>query len=130
MADTVPDLLEIRHAYGDGTSVLKRGLEATPLVVRKHALAEDEVITFSSWRGGRKALTVFHFHPAFPPAEREAYMRDHEEGHALLAEYLAEREDERRNRWRQVRTAAKRAGTTLHALAAAAVVSTLHGPMR
>lgn len=76
-------LIEFNHVYEDGTRVLKRGLDASPLIVRRFAMAPDEVVAFSNREGWGRALTAFHFHPAFPDADRRAYMREHGEGHEL-----------------------------------------------
>lgn len=76
-------LIEFAHDYDDGFKVTKRGLDATPLVIKKHDLGSDEVMAFSCHQRANKAMTVFHFHPEFPFESRWSYMRGHEEGHEL-----------------------------------------------
>ncbi len=76
-------LIEFTQAYDDGIKVLKRGVDATPLLVRKYEMHPAEVMAFSNVDGGRRAITAFHFHPEFPDADRRAYMRNHEEGHQM-----------------------------------------------
>jgi len=77
-------LIEFFQAYDDGFEVTKRGLDATPVVVKKFNIAPNEVMAFSSFQYANKALTAFHFHPDFPDEDRRAYMRQHEEGHELV----------------------------------------------
>ena len=77
-------LIEFFQAYDDGFEVIKRGLDATPMVVRKYNLSQNEVMAFTSYQRANKALTAFHFHPDFPDEDRRAYMRNHEEGHELV----------------------------------------------
>ncbi len=76
-------LIEFFQAYDDGFEVTKRGLDATPMVVRKFNLVQNEVMAFTSYQRANKALTAFHFHPDFPVEDRRTYMRNHEEGHEL-----------------------------------------------
>ena len=76
-------LIEFFQAYDDGFEVTKRGLDATPMVVRKYNLSQNEVMAFTSYQRANKALTAFHFHPDFPDEDRRTYMRNHEEGHEL-----------------------------------------------
>ncbi|NQV84641.1 MAG: hypothetical protein HQ494_12575 [Rhodospirillales bacterium] len=77
-------LIEFFQAYDDGFEVTKRGLDATPMVVKKFDLAPNEVMAFTSYQYANKALTAFHFHPDFPDEDRRAYMQGHEEGHELV----------------------------------------------
>jgi hypothetical protein len=77
-------LIEFFQAYDDGFEVTKRGLDATPMVVKKFNIAPNEVMAFSSYQYANKALTAFHFHPDFPDEDRRAYMQNHEEGHELV----------------------------------------------
>ena len=79
--DTYEWLIEFAHDYDDGYQVTKRGLDATPLVIKKFNLQPDEVMAFSCHQRANKALTAFHFHPDFPLHDRAAYMRRHEDGH-------------------------------------------------
>lgn len=76
-------LIEFDHEYDDGFIVRKRGVDASPLVVKKYGLEPDEVMAFTCHQRAHKALTAFHFHPDFPDADRRAYMHRHEEGHAV-----------------------------------------------
>lgn len=77
-------LIEFVHGYDDGYFVTKRGLDATPVVVKKFDLAADEVMAFTCHQRANKALTAFHFHPDFPLEDRPEYMRRHAEGHELV----------------------------------------------
>ncbi len=76
-------LIEFSQAYDDGFEVIKRGLDASPMVVRKYKIVENEVMSFTSYQYANKALTAFHFHPDFPDEDRRTYMNNHEEGHDL-----------------------------------------------
>ena len=76
-------LIEFTQSYDDGIRVLKRGVDATPVLVRKFEIAPGEVMAFSNAEGGRRAITAFHFHPGFSNADRRAYMRNHDEGHQM-----------------------------------------------
>ena len=49
--------LEFQQDYGDGVLVTKRGLDASPLVVRKYEIGADEVLAFSTYDGKRRAMT-------------------------------------------------------------------------
>ncbi len=70
-------LIEFIHDYDEGYFVTKRGLDATPVVVKKFDLAVGEVMAFTCHQRANKALTAFHFHPDFPPEDRPEYMRRH-----------------------------------------------------
>lgn len=76
-------LIEFVHDYDDGYFVTKRGLDATPVVVKKFDLDVDEVMAFTCHQRANKAMTAFHFHPDFPLDDRPEYMRRHAEGHEL-----------------------------------------------
>ncbi len=76
-------LIEFSQEYDDGYKVTKRGLDASPMVIKKFDINRDEVMAFSSHQRANKALTAFHFHPDFPPEDRWGYMRRHDEGHDL-----------------------------------------------
>lgn len=93
-------LIEFVHEYNDGFKVTKRGLDATPLVVKKFDLAPDEVMAFTCHQRANKAMTAFHFHPDFPVENRRSYMRRHAEGHDLAvsvgSRLAAERAQRRR----------------------------------
>lgn len=112
--------MEFGQEYEGGLHVLKRGLDASPLVVRKYCLEADQVMAFSDHRGRRKAISVFHFHPAFPAENRDAYMRGHDDGRQLIAEYLDDRAAVQR-RWMaawlgRAAAAARAAGLAVHAV--------------
>lgn len=77
-------LIEFSQEYDDGSKVTKRGLDASPMVIRKFDIGRDEVMAFSSHQRANKALTAFHFHPDFPAEDRWAYMRRHDDGHDLV----------------------------------------------
>ncbi|MFQ5764473.1 MAG: hypothetical protein ACE5GT_06055 [Rhodospirillales bacterium] len=93
-------LIEFVHEYEDGFKVTKRGLDATPLVVKKFGLAPDEVMAFTCHQRANKAMTAFHFHPDFPVETRRTYMRRHVEGHEIAvnvgSRLAAERAQRRR----------------------------------
>jgi len=76
-------LIEFFQTYEDGFDVSKRGLDATPIVIKKFNLVKNKVMAFTSYQYANKALTVFHFYPDFPKEDRRPYMRKHEEGHKL-----------------------------------------------
>jgi hypothetical protein len=88
-------LIEFFQAYEDGFEVIKRGLDAAPMVVRKYDIAQNEVMAFTSYQRANKALTAFHFHPDFPDADRRSYMRNHEEGHELAISIRSRRAAQR-----------------------------------
>ena len=95
-------LTEFTQDYVDGYQVIKRGLEASPMVIKKFDIHSDEVMAFTSEQGRNTALTAFHFHPDFPIDARRAYMEVHDEGHSLVAEAGKRRQIERaklRTRW-------------------------------
>lgn len=84
MSDRQPEwLIEFVHRYEDGYKITKRGLDATPPVVKKFDIGPDEVMAFTCHQRAHKALTAFHFHPDFPLEDRRRYMREHAEGHDL-----------------------------------------------
>jgi len=76
-------LIEFSQEYDDGFEVTKRGLDASPMVIKKFDLGQKEVMAFSSFQHANKALTAFHFHPDFPDKNRRDYMLSHEEGHEV-----------------------------------------------
>jgi len=76
-------LIEFSQEYDDGFKVTKRGLDASPMVIKKFEIGRNEVMAFSNHQRANKALTAFHFHPDFPVEDRPAYMRRHEEGHQI-----------------------------------------------
>ena len=102
----VPWLMEFTQGYDDGLTVDKKGVDATPMVVRKYGIGDREVMAFSSHQGRRRALTVFHFHPGFPAELRHGYMEAHEEGRALAAEVTGHAAALRRERFAEWRAAA------------------------
>ncbi len=77
-------LIEFSQEYDDGYKVTKRGLDASPMVIKKFDIGRDEVMAFSSHQRANKALTAFHFHPDFPAEDRWAYMHRHDDGHDLV----------------------------------------------
>ncbi len=76
-------LIEFVHDYDDGFQVNKRGLDATPLVIKKFDIGTQEVMAFSSHQRANKAITAFHFHPDFPQDARQDYMWRHNEGYDI-----------------------------------------------
>lgn len=70
-------LVEFTQTYRHGIKITKRGLSATPVICRKYGLTPGKVAVFSSPMGGRKAMTVFHFHPSCSSSKRRIYMRKH-----------------------------------------------------
>ncbi len=98
------ELIEFVQAYDDGCRVAKRGLEASPMVIRKFDIGPDEVMSFTNHVQGNRAMTAFHFHPEFPIVERCSYMERHEEGHALAAQMENRHRADRRlmrSHWQQ-----------------------------
>ena len=87
---------EFEQAYDDDARVLKRGVAASSLIVKKYKLETHESIAFTSWEGKNRALTVFHFHPAFPKEAWRDYMERHTDGIDVLHEA-----EEARGRMRQ-----------------------------
>ena len=116
-----PWFLQFTQDYGDRLTVEKKGLDATAMVIKKYAIAEDKVVTFSNHVGRRRALTVFHFHPAFPSALRHDYMESHAEGRDLAREvvdHAADLRDQRLAGWKvQARKIGTGAALTAQALA-------------
>lgn len=86
---------EFEQDYGDGVHVIKRGLDASALVVRKYDIGADEVLAFSTYDGKRRAMTVFHFHPDFDARRRRFYMEAHREGYDVALEVTGHLEAER-----------------------------------
>ena len=70
-------LVEFVQDYRDGIKITKRGLSASPMICRKYDLKPGKVAVFTSSMGGRKAISVFHFHPSCTPKKRQDYMRKH-----------------------------------------------------
>lgn len=78
--------IEFTQTYAGRLAVTKRGVDASPMLLRKLAIAPDEALVFTSCQGPRRALTAFHFHPDFPDDLRRAHMERHTGGlDALLA---------------------------------------------
>jgi len=95
MADKdVEAFIEFTQGYDGGARVIKRGMEASPMVERKYDLGEEEVIAFTSWLADNQALTAFHFHPSFPVENRRDYMRQHLDGVALLEEVRSKKDQD------------------------------------
>jgi len=81
-------LVEFSQTYRHGIKVTKRGLSATPVICRKYGLKPGKVAVFSSPMGGRKAMSVFHFHPSCSVKKRRAYMRKHRNAARELARQI------------------------------------------
>ncbi|MEE8393941.1 MAG: hypothetical protein V3R66_06310 [Rhodospirillales bacterium] len=127
-------LTEFVQSYEGSGKVVKRGLDATPLVIRKHGIEPDEVVAFTCWRSRHKAITAFHFHPDFPDCDRLRYMEAHEDGNEILSAIIAKAETEKRHRleaWNEraanVTGGVKRA---MHMVVGAAILALLHGQLR
>jgi len=88
--DLLPWMIEFRQDYIDGLSVKKRGLDATPMVMRKYDIGPNEVMTFSNYDRRNQAISVFHFHPDFPFASRRKYMEMHSEGYEVAEEAVTD----------------------------------------
>ena len=58
-------LIEFRQKYENGETLVKRGLKATPMVLKKYGISEREVMSFTNHEDHMRALTAFHFHPIF-----------------------------------------------------------------
>ena len=114
--------LEFQQDYGDGVLVTKRGLDASPLVVRKYEIGADEVLAFSTYDGKRRAMTVFHFHPDFDSERRRRYMEAHREGYDVAVEVTGLLAAERAGRQAAVRRRMKKAGRAVALAAQAAAV--------
>ena len=122
-------LLEFRHDYGERCRVIKRLVEAAPMVIRKYDLEPGTAIAFTVWEGGGRAMTTFHFHPDFPMDGRRAYMVDHDEGGSLAARMLDGLRAERRRRWRNwVGLSGRMARAAASAVHAAGVFALFHSP--
>jgi hypothetical protein len=115
-----PWVIEFRQSYVDGLSVVKRSLDATPMVVRKYGIGPNEVMAFSSYEKRKQALSVFHFHPDFPFDERKRYMERHNEGYDVAAEVLdslkAEADQVMLERKHQLKTFGRTIALTLQAM--------------
>ncbi len=127
-------MIEFTQPCEDGGKVVKRGLDATPMVIKKYGIEPDEVMAFTCWQGRKKAITAFHFHPDFPDAARRRYMEVHDDGREVMAGVMASMEAERRQRMRDwnertLRTAAA-ARRTLGAALSALALTMLHGHLR
>lgn len=103
-------LIEFIHAYDEGYKITKRGLDATPLIVKKFDLGPKEVMAFTCHQRANKALTAFHFHPDFPLEDRRSYMREHGEGRDLTASIGSRLAAERARRRRMMEKGITRAG--------------------
>ena len=113
-------LIEFRQKYENGQTVVKRGLNATPMVLKKYDIGEKEVMSFSNHEGYMRALTAFHFHPSFPESQRRPYMEAHNEGQELaedISKELAAETRAGRQKWRlRTRRAGKTLGVIFHTL--------------
>lgn len=114
--------LEFRQDHADGISVVKRGLEASPLVVRKYDIAPNEVLALTTHLGRRQAMTVFHFHPSFGVDGRRAYMEAHDEGRELAEEIARLADAQRGPRRAMIEDGLRKARRALAIAAQAAAV--------
>lgn len=123
---------EFVQDYGDGIHVTKRGLDASPLVVRKYDIGADEVLAFSTYDGKRRAMTVFHFHPDFSESRRRHYMEAHREGYDVACEVTGHLAAERARRQAAImrRVAKARRAVALAAHAAAVFILAHYSPGR
>jgi hypothetical protein len=116
----LPWMIEFKQDYTDGLSVRKRGIDATPMVIRKYDIAANEVMTFSSHEKRSRAISVFHFHPTFPFEARQQYMTQHAEGYEVAHNVQIDLETESRKRRSKRKNKLKSAGRsialTLHSL--------------
>ncbi len=129
-----PLLVEFTQSYDGGNKVVKRGVEATPMVLKKYGIEPDEVMAFTTWQGRNKALTAFHFHPDFPDDRRHDYMEAHGEGYELVVEIRSQMQNERSRKWRdwndKSTAAARSAGRAVNVAASALAIMFLHGQVR
>ena len=123
---------EFDQDYGDGIHVIKRGLDASLLVVRKYDIGADEVLAFSTYDGKRRAMTVFHFHPDFDLRRRRHYMEAHREGYDVARTVTGHLEAERAQRQAAIRrrVAKARRAVALAAHAAAVFILAHYSPGR
>ncbi|UTW52356.1 hypothetical protein KFF05_02970 [bacterium SCSIO 12827] len=123
---------EFDQDYGDGIHVIKRGLDASLLVVRKYDIGTEEVLAFSTYDGKRRAMTVFHFHPDFDLHSRRHYMEAHREGYDVARTVTSHLEAQRAERQAAIRrrVAKARRAVTLAAHAAAVFILAHYSPGR
>ena len=123
---------EFDQDYGDGIHVIKRGLDASLLVVRKYDIGADEVLAFSTYDGKRRAMTVFHFHPDFDLRRRRHYMEAHREGYDVARTVTGHPQAERAQRQAAIRrrVAKARRAVALAAHAAAVFILAHYSPGR
>ena len=106
-------LIEFIHAYDEGYKITKRGLDATPLIVKKFDLGPKEVMAFTCHQRANKGLTAFHFHPDILLEDRRLYMHQHEEGRELTAGIGSRLVAERARKRRKMKELITRAGRGL-----------------
>lgn len=111
-AEACPWMIEFSQDYMDGFHVKKRGLDATPMVMKKYHIGSNEVMAFSNYQKRHSAISVFHFHPDFPFEQRREYMEMHSEGYEVVLEAVAESKTERRKQQAVWATRLRRAGRT------------------
>jgi len=111
--DYCPWMIEFHQDYINGLSVEKRGLDATPMVMKKYDIGLNEVMTFSSYQKRNSAISVFHFHPEFPFEQRHDYMEMHSEGYEVALETASEVKAERVEQQAVWAARAKHAGRAL-----------------
>ena len=115
-------LIEFTQMYPDGQSVCKRGLDATPMVVRKYGLGSKEVMCFSNHEKRNRGLTAFHFHPEFPLNQRKTYMENHRDGFELVTEIEAQRLSERQIEISKWKTRLNKSGKSIAMLVNSLVI--------
>ena len=118
--DELPWMIEFKQKYVNGLSVNKRGLDATPMVMRKYDIGPDEVMTFSNYERRQQAISVFHFHPDFSFASRRRYMEVHCEGYEIaeeaVSEIRAEVRHQRAERQSRLKSFSRSIAVTFHAM--------------
>jgi len=118
--DLLPWMIEFKQDYVDGLSVKKRGLDATPMVMRKYDIGPDEVMTFSNYERRNQAISVFHFHPDFPFASRRQYMEKHTEGYEVAEDAITDMKaavrHQRAERKSRMKSLSRSIAVTFHAM--------------
>jgi len=116
----LPWMIEFRQDYVDGFSVKKRGLDATPMVMRKYDIGPNEVMAFPNYDRRNQAISVFHFHPDFPFDNRRKYMEMHSEGYEVAEEAMtdmkAAAQHQRTERKIRIKSFSRSIAVTFHAM--------------
>lgn len=76
--------LEFTQTYNRNRKVIKRGINASVIEVRKKSIPADSFQTYVSRISNETAFTAFHFHPEYPIDKREALMMANRDGLELL----------------------------------------------